>query len=846
MTQRKSDGTDQRRPKERSMGIAAATSATATPTSSLRPNSTGLAVSQGEPALETGATAIAAEQAPDAVQRTFGRVARMSISIETVVWLILILAAAVTRFWNLGYRALHHDESLHAYYSWVFSTGQQPYVHDPLMHGPFLFHANALVYLLFGVSDATSRFVPALAGVAIVALPWLLRDRKFLGPWGALAASFMLLISPSFLYYTRYIRHDPYTAVGSLLLFIAIFRYLENPQRRWMIISFGSVAFLLANHEIVFAIVLAFVIVLWGALVWGRLRPLVPVHLIALAAMLLVLVLHRKMNWAPLPAIPWEGATPAATRHFYEQVFTNPFVVSIILVGTAFVIGSILVMRHAVRNEAQRVGYLEAIFGGTPQGTVERGVLDALRDPVGLGSGVALGLFIFVSLFTTMFTNIHGLATSTYAPNGTLLYWLGQQGVRRGEQPWFYFITESVQYEWLAIFLGLAALTVTGVRTVRSAFGKKVRHNLLFSIFLAVWFGLLFAVLSWAGEKMPWLILHFTLPAILLGAVLVNEVVTGALEWANMRHRARVATISTRMTSFVLALALVILSGAWFLIAARLTAGQWVEISPGTWTRQIPKWAASDWWMMALPPIAALVLVAGAVWLIGARRAAYATLVATLFVMTLFQVHAGFRLAFLEGDTAKDTLIYNTTSPDVTQLTHDVQKMSELIYGDRSMSIQFDGCTQWPLNWYLRNMPSRQLVSNASALNSSGSPVIIGVPQKFDPVCTMPEEIDGYTSQTYVLRWHEPESQIYRNFAIAPEIPVGRSAWLTEAQPHGIVDIAASVWSSMLTLTDPAGQQRAYRLLMYREMPGGENGYRFKVYIRNDMLPYYNDVRYGE
>lgn len=772
-----------------------------------------------------------------------------SISIETVVWLVLILAAVVTRFWNLGYRALHHDESLHAYYSWVFSTGQQPYVHDPLMHGPFLFHANALVYLLFGASDATSRFVPALAGVAIVALPWLLRDRKFLGPWGAMAASFMLLISPSFLYYTRYIRHDPYTAVGSLLLFIAIFRYLENPQRRWMIISFGSVAFLLANHEIVFAIVLAFVLVLWGALVWGRLRPLVPVHLIALAAMLMVFVLHRKLNWAPLPAIPWEGATQAATRHFYEQVFTNPFVVSVILVGIGFVVGSVTVMRRAVRKEAQRVGYLEAIFGGTPQGSVERGVLDALRDPVGLGSGVALGLFIFVSLFTTMFTNIHGLATSTYAPDGTLLYWLGQQGVRRGNQPWFYFITESVQYEWLAIFLGLAALAVTGVRTVRSAFGKKVRHNLLFSIFLAVWFGLLFAVLSWAGEKMPWLILHFTLPAILLGAVLVNEVVTGALEWANTHDRARISNLPLRMTSFSLAAALVILSGAWFLVAARLTAGQWVEVSPGNWTRQIPKWAASDWWLMALPPIAAVALIVGGIWLIGVRRAAYATLVATLLVMTLFQVHAGFRLAFLEGDTAKDTLIYNTTSPDVTQLTHDVQEMSENIYGDRSMFVGLDGCPggpQWPFNWYLKNLPNHSFISKSTPLDQTLPPVVIGVPTAWDANCSMPEEIDGYTSQTYVLRWHEPESQIYRNFAIAPELSPGSSAWRTQDQPHGIVDIASSVWSSMLTLTDPEGQQRAYRLLMYREMPGGENGYRFKVYIRNDMLPYYNDVRYGE
>ena len=200
-----------------------------------------------------------------------------SISIESLAWIGLIAMAIGTRFWNLGYRALHHDESLHAYYSYQFSTGDIPYVHDPLMHGPFLFFGNAIVYLLFGASDATSRYLPALFGVILVGLPWLLRGRNFLGRWGALAATFMLLISPSFLYYTRYIRHDPYTAVGALLLCIAIFRYLENPQRRWMLTAFACVGFLIANHEIVFAIVLAFVIVLWGALTWGKFRPLLPV-----------------------------------------------------------------------------------------------------------------------------------------------------------------------------------------------------------------------------------------------------------------------------------------------------------------------------------------------------------------------------------------------------------------------------------------------------------------------------------------------------------------------------------------------------------------------------------------
>ena len=778
-----------------------------------------------------------------AVQRTTS----LTLSLETFLWIVLILAAALTRFWDLGYRALHHDESLHAYYSWVFSNGSQPYIHHPLMHGPFLFHMNALVYLMFGASDATSRFAPALTGVAIVALPWLLRGRRFLGPWGALAAGFMLLISPSFLYYTRYIRHDPYTALGSLLLVIAIFRYLDRPQRRWMITAFVSVAFLFSNHEIVYAILLGFVMVLWGALVWGRFRPLVPVHIGAFVALAFVAFLHKSMNWAPFPAIPWENASQSETAHFYEHLLFNPFTLSVLFILAASVVASVVILRRHYAKDARKVGYLEAILGGTNPGTVEYGLLAALRDRTGLLIGAGTGVFIAVALFTTLFTNMHGLATMTYAPDGTLLYWLGQQGVQRGEQPWFYFITESVQYEWLAIFLGLGSLVLVTIRTLSIPLTGKTHQKQLIWAFMAWWFVFLFLVLSWAGEKMPWLIIHFTLPAILLGALLVQEVVEGfGSWWASFRPRP-LAIMSTYGWATTLTVTLIVLSGGWFLLASRLTAGVWTKNQNGVWVRTIPSWAAHDWWTMAIPPLVAIGLVAAGIFLLGRRATAYATLVAMLVVMSLFQVHAGFRLAFLDGDVARDTMIYNTTSPDTTQMTHDLQEMSELIYGDRSMSVAYDsGCVQWPLNWYLRNLPNAFMTSDpASNGGANGTPVIITVPNG-GAGCLQGSEIDGYTSQWYVLRWHEPEQSIYRNFAIAPEIPVGRSAWTSLTQPHGIVAIFESVVSSMETLGTPEGQQRAFRLLMFREMPDGTNGYMFKIYIRNDLLPYYNDVRYGK
>ncbi|MBI2911572.1 MAG: hypothetical protein HYY05_05465, partial [Chloroflexi bacterium] len=68
----------------------------------------------------------------------------------------LVAAAAALHLWDLGGRALHHDESLHAVYSWYLFIGRG-YQHDPLMHGPFQFHGLALLYFLFGVSDFTAR-----------------------------------------------------------------------------------------------------------------------------------------------------------------------------------------------------------------------------------------------------------------------------------------------------------------------------------------------------------------------------------------------------------------------------------------------------------------------------------------------------------------------------------------------------------------------------------------------------------------------------------------------------------------------------------------------------------------
>src|SRR4030042_2098188 len=86
----------------------------------------------------------------------------------------LIIFAVFTRFYDLGTRPYHHDESQYARYSYDLYN-ILTYKYDPMLHGPFLFHLNALVFFLFGDSDFTARVTPALLGILVILLPFSLK-----------------------------------------------------------------------------------------------------------------------------------------------------------------------------------------------------------------------------------------------------------------------------------------------------------------------------------------------------------------------------------------------------------------------------------------------------------------------------------------------------------------------------------------------------------------------------------------------------------------------------------------------------------------------------------------------
>ena len=122
------------------------------------------------------------------------------------------------------------------------------YTHDPLMHGPFQFHVVALSYLLFGDNDFSARIPAAICGVLLVILPYWFRP--WLGKVGALVTSVGLLISPSLLYYSRYIRNEAFITLFTAMLAMSLFQYMRTRERRWLYWGAVAVSLSLASKEV--------------------------------------------------------------------------------------------------------------------------------------------------------------------------------------------------------------------------------------------------------------------------------------------------------------------------------------------------------------------------------------------------------------------------------------------------------------------------------------------------------------------------------------------------------------------------------------------------------------------
>ena len=419
--------------------------------------------------------------------------------------LAIALAALAMRLVDLDARPMHHDESLHAVFSWYLSEGRG-YVHDPLMHGPLQFHLIAGAFRLLGESELVSRLPAALFGSALVACPLLLRRR--LGTTGVVVAAAMIALSPSLLYYSRFARNDLLFALFTVLLVAAVWRYREEADEegegerappgaggvrggRWLLLASAALALSFTTKETAY-----------------------------LTAAMVLLYLDRLGGVAARPRAPRRGggASPAGRLLLpaaWALVALWPLAGGLRRrwgLGPWSADGDLLVVIGTLT--ATQIGAFALLPAGALAGELsaadERALSVAVILLLALGAAevglrwsrwwlapALLFAAIYVPLYTTFGTNPAGLHSGLW---GSLDYWLAQQEVQRGHQPGFYYAFMVPLYEPLALAAGLLGGCWLLVR------GNRLARLLLW------WFAWMFLSLSFAGEKMPWLTVHLALP----------------------------------------------------------------------------------------------------------------------------------------------------------------------------------------------------------------------------------------------------------------------------------------------------------------------------------------------
>ena len=606
---------------------------------------------------------------------------------EVYCYIIIFVAAAVLRLWDLGSVTLHHDESIHAFWSWQLAF-EGHYIHDPIFHGPFYYFVQAFTFLVFQDSDYTARLSVAFFGILLTALPLLLR--RHLGAVGTIAAMAFIAFSPSLVYYSRFFRGDIYIAVFTLCMVIAIWRYLVTGRHRWLLVFAGSIVGIFLTKEMAYLEAAIFLLLL-NALLSGDLAKMT-FSMNRKKQVLCVIVL---MPVAWLCAALWPLIGKIRTRLEWKDLPRSGDL--LILLGTLILPLLIAFLRDPLEMGIPLLRDF-SIFQSIPfigKGVVDSGILaqDVVcvgsvsdRMPIivsllivgGLSAAVGLlwkpkiwlicallGSVIFATFMTTFWTNVDGLCTGLW---GSLDYWRDQQVVRRGEQPWFYYLMIVPPYEFLLFSLALPGLIWSFFR--RDYFAK----------FLSFWLIAVFFALSFAGEKMPWLTVHIALPAALLAAWSVYNFWG---YWFNSGKKENWLKVAFAI------FAVSIISAVAFPVAVYVQ-----DLFLG---------------VRVLLVIFPLLLFGICIHQFGSRSVPFVAAILLISALSFFSLRTMTGLAFVRGDVPKDLLIYTQSSPYLKELDKRIDRIVDESQNAHEIFIAVDSKASfaWPWVWYFRDFPGR-------------------------------------------------------------------------------------------------------------------------------------------
>jgi predicted membrane-bound mannosyltransferase len=640
-------------------------------------------------------------------QQNMGLIAVLSPHWEVIAYTTLILLALSMRLWDVGSRAVGYDESLHLYYSARLADGFG-FQHSPLMHGPLQFHGVAVLFFLFGDSDYIARVLYAIFGTALVGVPYLLRHR--LGTAGALVTSTLLAFSPMMLFYSRYARNDIIMAVWTLALVVLLWRFMDQGKPRYLYWAAIILALAFATKETTFMVVA----VLGSYLIVVSSTDWIP-WLLRRPNRLRGQSLTDQGEYRYWPGYGFALGRPSGPHRLSEFSRAGAFMVLLATLTAPQASAVVSFFQDRLTGARIVLANSEKLPWPGPIGAPSGELLFTIQD-VAVTKGMVIAFLVVIGvvwfaamigtnwnrrvwlryaavfygvwmiLYTTFFTNIVGIGSGMWQSLG---YWLVQQDVNRGDQPWYYYLVIIPIYELLPFLFSLVAIVYYAVR------GNS------FTRFLVYWTVLTFVLYSVAGEKMPWLVVNIALPMIVLSGRLIGDMIQ-AVPWRSVWRAGGLYLVP--MTALLLYLLL-------RLLLYRIERENFMNFL--------------EFW--ALLAIALTVIGLGIHLLLRSGVSSGLRVVALSFALVLlvFAVRAGWQASYINGDVPTEMLVYAQDSGDVPRIMDELMAVAQRTGEGEDLHLTVDKDIYWGMVWYLRNFKTVDYADMSSVTEAPEGSVLL-------------------------------------------------------------------------------------------------------------------------
>jgi DNA-binding beta-propeller fold protein YncE len=705
------------------------------------------------------------------------------ITLENILAILIAGIALFSRLYNVGLRVMSHDEVNHVVPSFELYSGLG-YVHSPVTHGPFQFHIVALSYFLLGDSDFSSR-VPAVVFSTAAVIFTLFAFRRYFGKNGALLAGFLLTISPYMLFYGRYTRNEAFIELFGVVLVYSIIRYLDRGDKSSLFLLVTSLALHFATKETAYIwgaqllVLLAILLLIqFRRIKWkDQFEFILGIILIGVIIALLGLSVALSLYWSTHTAASDMPITSLTKANQFLGLAPFQLIIFVTFLGALIaLVFLVILLKKAIGQEesqAKRVfdmlilsgslmlpllaAFPVKMIGWNPLDYTDAGILHTsiilvcmilMSLMIGIiwdfGFWVKSSLLfygIFIVFYTTFLTNGQGFFTGII---GSLGYWLEQQGVNRGSQPWYYYILVQIPiYEFLpffgfviSLYYGIRHRLVAQLATVSPAgqirTPKEILHqkklsrciciepeNAMLSesqnripvSFVLSFFSITsLMAYSIAGEKMPWLTVHIALPMILAAGwglgILIDRI-----EWKKFKNP-KLTIGLILMLVFLASLSGVISSIFNYPLPFQ---GKTVEQLTATSNFLLA-------FMMTISSGYGAVICFRKVTLNFVFKNVAIVLIAFLLVIT---IRTSIRANYINYDSALEYLVYAHSARGPKDVLTQVEEISKRTVGGLDIRVAYDNKALYPFWWYFRHFPNKVYFADTPTKDILNSPVIL-------------------------------------------------------------------------------------------------------------------------